>query len=148
MATVDSTSYTVNEDDSAVIGISFDQPNCVDVIIVLTPQEQSPIHASSKLYRCLYISYFNSSFLIALDFNSNPIMVTIMAGDTSGTAAIPITDDSIVEGDESFDAILTTDSRGVIIGTPGQAEVTIIDDEDSECLRVVYHASDLTYNHC
>ena len=86
-------------------------------------------------------------FLIALDFNSNPISVTIMAGDTSGTATIPITDDSIVERDESFDAVLTTDSRGVIIGTPGQAEVTVNDDEVSysECLRVVYHTSDLTY---
>ena len=62
-------------------------------------------------------------------------MVTITAGDTSGTAAIPIIDDSIVEGDEDFDAILTTDTRGAIIGTPGQAEVTIIDDGDSECLR-------------
>ena len=102
----------------------------------------------SNVAVCISVALF--FFIIALDFNSNPISVTIMAGDTSGTATIPITDDSIVEGDESFDAILTTDSRGVIIGTPGQAEVTIIDDGDSysECLRVVYHASDLTYNHC
>ena len=56
---MDSTSHTVVEDAGpAVIGISLDQPNCVDIVIVLTPQEQSPVDASSKQCSYLYISCF------------------------------------------------------------------------------------------
>ena len=61
-----------------------------------------------------------------------------MPGDISGTASIPIINDTIVEGPESFDAVLSPAGDGVIIGTPGQAEVTIIDDGDSKCSRVPY----------
>lgn len=49
VATVDQTSYRVNEDvGTADIIIMLDQPNCEPVNIILTPQEQTPIDASSK----------------------------------------------------------------------------------------------------
>ena len=58
----------------------------------------------------------------------------IMPGDTTATVPIPITNDTVVEGPERFNVVLSTDGMdGFIIGTPGQSEVTIIDDGDSEC---------------
>ena len=69
-----------------------------------------------------------------------------MPGRTNGTASIPIANDMIVEGLESFDAILESGSDGVIIGTPGEAEVTIIDDGDSKCSRVANHTGDDLYH--
>ena len=75
------------------------------------------------------------TFLLASDFDITPINVMIPAGQTRTTVLIPITNDMIVEGPERFDAVLSANNNhiGVIIGDPGQAEVTIIDDGDSEC---------------
>ena len=54
VATVEQTSYTVNEDvGTADIVISLDQPNCEPVNIILTPQEQTPVDASSKQQSCI-----------------------------------------------------------------------------------------------
>ena len=70
--------------------------------------------------------------LLASDFDNTPINVMIPAGQTRTTVVIPIKNDTIVEGPERFDAVLSSDNYGVTIGNPGQAEVTIMDD-DSEC---------------
>ena len=49
VATVVRTPYIVNEDAGTVgIGIIIDQPTCVTLNFTLTPQEQSPVDASSK----------------------------------------------------------------------------------------------------
>ena len=81
-----------------------------------------------------YTSCLKLIFLLASDFDNTPINVTIPAGETRTTVLIPITNDMIVEGPERFDAVLSDNNNiGVIIGDPGQAEVTIVDDGDSEC---------------
>jgi len=134
-ATVERTSYTVDEDIGvASITILLDQTTCKTITITVTPQVQSPVDASSKRYT--NVSVVKLSFLIASDFDNTPIAVDILPGDTTAIASIPIIDDTIVEGPESFDVVLTPGSSGVMIGTPGQTEVTIIDN-DSECLRVI-----------
>ena len=43
-------------------------------------------------------------FLLASDFDNTPIDVMILLGETMGTVFIPITNDTIVEGLERFDA--------------------------------------------
>ena len=49
VATVESTSYTVNENAGSVgIGVRLDRANCQPVNFILTPQVQSPVDASSK----------------------------------------------------------------------------------------------------
>ena len=48
-----------------------------------------------------------------------------MPGDTDVTVSIPIVNDTIVEGEESFDVVLEASSIGVAVGHPRQAEVTI-----------------------
>ncbi len=50
-------------------------------------------------------------------------------GDTSKTFDVPICNDAIYEGDETFDATLSNAMGGATIGMPGSATVTITDDE-------------------
>ena len=68
-----------------------------------------------------------------MDFTSGPYTVTIPAGQTTATFDIPITDDTMLEGNENF--MLTIDPsslpNGVTHGDPDQATVTIVDN-DSE----------------
>ena len=65
-----------------------------------------------------------------MDYTSGPYTVTIPAGVTTATFSVPITDDMILEGDEDF--MLTIDPSlpdGVMLGTPSEATVTIVDDD-------------------
>ena len=62
---------------------------------------------------------------LVADFDSTPIRVTILPGDTDVTVSIPIVNDTIVEGEESFDVLLEASGIGVVVGDPRQAEVTI-----------------------
>lgn len=59
--------------------------------------------------------------------------------------SIPITNNVRVEEDENFDVILQSNSSGLIIDSPKQTTVTIIDDDgnifhsvDNYCLDVLY----------
>jgi len=49
-----------------------------------------------------------------------------------GMVSIPIMNDTIVEGNEGFDVALQAGSNGIVIGTPGQSVVTIIDYNDGK----------------
>ena len=66
-----------------------------------------------------------------MDYTSGPYTVTFPAGQTTATFDVPIIDDSILEGSEDF--ILTIDETslpdGVTRGNPGEATVTIVDDD-------------------
>ena len=72
---------------------------------------------------------FYLKFIAESDFDNNPITFDISPGDTSAIASIPITNDIIVEGDEKFDVILQSNGSDVVVGSPKQATVTIIDDD-------------------
>ena len=66
-----------------------------------------------------------------MDYGSGPYTVTFPAGETSASFDIPINDDGIYEGNEDF--MLTIDPSslptGGTVGNPGQATVTIVDDD-------------------
>ena len=66
-----------------------------------------------------------------MDYTSGPYTVTFPAGSTTATFNVPIIDDNILEGNEYF--ILTIDETSlptdVTRGTPGEATVTIVDDD-------------------
>jgi len=66
-----------------------------------------------------------------VDYNSGLYTVTIPAGMTSATFDVPITDDDIYEGNENF--MLTIDESTLPLnvrrGDPGEAMVTIVDDD-------------------
>ena len=66
-----------------------------------------------------------------MDYGSGPYTVTFPAGETSASFDIPINDDDILEVNEDF--MLTIDPSslptGGTVGNPGQATVTIVDDD-------------------
>ena len=65
-----------------------------------------------------------------MDYDSGPYTVTFLAGSTTATFNVPINDDDILEGNETF--MLTIDPSlpdGVTRGTPSEATVTIVDDD-------------------
>ena len=66
-----------------------------------------------------------------MDYTSRPYNITFLVGQTTTTFDVPINDDNIFEGNEVF--ILTIDETslptGVTAGSPGEATVTIVDDD-------------------
>jgi len=48
-----------------------------------------------------------------------------LPGDTDVTVSIPIINDTISEGEDSFDVVLEVSGIGVVLGYPRKAEVTI-----------------------
>ena len=70
------------------------------------------------------------------DFNSNPITFDILPGDTSAIVSIRIINNGRVERDENFDVVLQSNSSGVVIGSPKQATVTIINDDSMFCTQI------------
>lgn len=63
------------------------------------------------------------------DFTATSSLVTFLPGETNKTVAIPIVNDNIDEGNESFSVTLTYVSGDGLVGTPGQATVTILNDD-------------------
>lgn len=78
----------------------------------------------------LIAQYYVFVIISGNDFTSTVQTVTIVAGTNSSMVNIPVTDDSIVEGDETFSMSLTVPSSlgpGIATGTITNATVTIID---------------------
>ena len=71
-----------------------------------------------------------------LDFQSGSYPVTFLAGQTTATVAIPITNDAIAELTEDFSAVLTippaASSLGVTKGAADTASITILDNDPVE----------------
>ncbi|MEL7333017.1 MAG: Calx-beta domain-containing protein, partial [Cyanobacteria bacterium J06560_2] len=65
------------------------------------------------------------------DYDSTPVTVTFLDGETTQTIDIPIIDDNINEDNETVALRLTEPSDGVLLGTQAAAELIILDDEVS-----------------
>ena len=76
------------------------------------------------------------------DYNSTPIMATFTAGTTSTTVNVPLINDSIAEGPETFSLTITIPSSlsgQVELGTITEAVGYIIDDtSEMMCSWVSY----------
>ena len=66
-----------------------------------------------------------------MDYDSGPYTVMFPAGVTKITFDVPINDDMMLEDDESLILTINPSSlpTGVIVGTPGEATVTIVDND-------------------
>ncbi|MFN8522600.1 MAG: Calx-beta domain-containing protein [Chloroflexota bacterium] len=63
------------------------------------------------------------------DFAATATSVTFGAGETSKVVSIPIVNDSLAEGAESFSVVLSAPTGGAVLGAPATATVTIADDD-------------------
>jgi hypothetical protein len=104
-----SPSYSVNEDVGSVT-------------IAVTRTGNTAVSASVG-YSSLDVTALSGS-----DYNSVSGRLTFAAGETSKTFTVTIIDDVVVEGNETFDLILS-DVSNAQLGSPSTAAVTIVDDD-------------------
>jgi hypothetical protein len=71
----------------------------------------------------------DGSAVAGSDYHGLNQVVTFAPGDTAQTVAIDIIGDDIEEPAETFTVTLVEDAGPVRIGTPGQATVTLLDDD-------------------
>ena len=65
-----------------------------------------------------------------MDYTSGPYSVTFPAGVMSVPFNIPVNDDNIFEENENFTLTISSSlPTGVMVGNPGQARVTIVDND-------------------
>ena len=65
-----------------------------------------------------------------MDYTSGPYSVTFPAGVMSVSFNIPINDDNIFEENENFTLTINSSlPTGVMVGNPGQATMTIVDND-------------------
>lgn len=70
------------------------------------------------------------------DFTATSNTLTFNDGETSKTFDVPITDDTIYEGSETFNILLTNPQNYVEIGTPSSAVVTINDNDSQPSMSI------------
>ncbi|MBE9160631.1 putative Ig domain-containing protein [Nodosilinea sp. LEGE 06152] len=63
------------------------------------------------------------------DYNSTPIVINFVNGETSKTIAVPILDDVIYEGNETLNIYLENATGGATIGAQSSATLTIVENE-------------------
>ena len=86
----------------------------------------------SLIHPCVEMTY-SHFFTVASDFGSGPFTASFPAGSTTSRVNVPITDDQLLEGDETFAAQLQIPSNvpdTVIRGENVVAQVVIEDNEE------------------
>ncbi len=71
----------------------------------------------------------NGTATAGSDYTAVSQTVSFAAGETSKTVSVPITDDSLVEGDETVQLSLSSPSTGATLGSPSSATLTIVDND-------------------
>ena len=66
-----------------------------------------------------------------MDYSSGPYTVIFAAGVTMVAFDVPVNDDNILEGNENFMLTINSSSlpSNVTVGDPGEATVTIVDND-------------------
>jgi hypothetical protein len=90
------------------------------------------MRAGTNLAGNVSVSYAtgNGSALSGLDYTATTGTVTFDAGQTSRTVTIPILDDTLAEGNETFTFTLSGPSSATLVA-PSTATVTIVDNESA-----------------
>ena len=82
-----------------------------------------------------------------LDFESGSYQATFLAGETTTSVSIPITDDTTAEPTEDFSVVLTIPATATSQGiTKGPADTATIDITDDDPVEVVFNPTQYTVN--
>ena len=87
---------------------------------------------ASLVHPCVELTY-SHFFTVGSDFGSGPFIASFPAGSTTSSVNVPITDDQLLEGDETFAAQLQIPSNvpdTVVRGENAVAQVVIEDNEE------------------
>ncbi len=103
--------YSATEGGAARLTLTLDAPVVKDITVFIDTEDGSAASPG--------------------DFTSGGHSLSLSAGQSSAILSVALKQDSLAEGDETFDAMITGSDHpaSVIIGDPDTAEVTIIDDE-------------------
>ena len=63
------------------------------------------------------------------DFAVDPIVITIAAGELTGSGSIDLVDDALIEGDETFTVTLSAPTGGIVLDGTISTTATIVDDD-------------------
>ncbi len=96
--------------------------------VALTVERLGPASTAVQV-RCVLAS---GTATVGADLPDSSTVVTLAAGESSKTITLPITNDTLVEGAETFTAELRIETSGLALLLPSTVEVTIQDDEDSD----------------
>jgi Ca2+-binding RTX toxin-like protein len=110
--------YSVNENGTPITTITIVRTGGSDGIVsaTLTPS--------------------NGTAIAPGDYNSNPITVNFVAGQTSQTVTIPVVDDTIFEGNETVNLTLSNPTGGATLGTQTSATLTIVDNDPQPIISI------------
>ena len=117
------TMYRMNENDGSFQPVLvLSNPSLTDITIQVTDSEVSA----------------TSSLIGDGDYASGPYSVTIPAEHTSVSFYISVTDDGVVEDDETFRLAIMPESLPYLVsrGNPGVAMVTIVSDDGKSTVLV------------
>ena len=64
-------------------------------------------------------------------------VVTFLSGSTEECADLSIIDDAMVEPTETFLVLVSSMDMGVVISSPSQATVSILDNDQRECRNAI-----------
>ncbi|WP_256872037.1 Calx-beta domain-containing protein [Nostoc sp. TCL26-01] len=106
-----SPNYSINEDGTPVAAVTITRTGGASgaVSVTLTPS--------------------NGSAIAPADYTNTAITVDFANGETSKTVTIPITNDTLVEGNETINLTLTNPTGGAILGSQQNANLVIIDND-------------------
>uniref|UniRef100_UPI002492ABFF Calx-beta domain-containing protein n=1 Tax=Aquimarina aggregata TaxID=1642818 RepID=UPI002492ABFF len=139
--------------DEAIVTISDDDSS--EVSILSTSQATEPntdglftINLSNPVSTATTINYSVSGTAVSNeDFTALNGVITIAAGNTSGTIDVAVLDDTEVEGIESVVVTLMSTNNAVLIGTVNEATVNINDNDTAEInIRAITNGGEPSIN--
>ena len=86
----------------------------------------------------LSVSYDYSGSASADDTGTTPTSVTVAANSSTATLTVPLADDDLVEGDETFEATLSTSVSGWNAASSGATATVTIGDGDDDDAKVAF----------
>ncbi|MFK0734772.1 MAG: beta strand repeat-containing protein [Gloeotrichia echinulata HAB0833] len=104
-------SFAVNEDGTAVTAVTLSRTGGSDGNVSVT------------------VNLSNGSATAPNDYSNTPITVNFANGETSKTITIPITNDTLVEGNETVNLSLANPTGGATLGSQQNATLVIIDND-------------------
>lgn len=132
LGTQKTANLTITDNDSATNLLNFSSAN-YSINENGTPLTAIVINRSSANTAAVgvTVNFSNGSAIAPGDYTNSPISVSFASGQTVRTITIPIKNDALVEGNETFNIRLTNPTGGAILGSQTISTVTILDDDKS-----------------
>lgn len=118
--------YSVNEDGTAAIAIIRSDGSDGEISVA--------------------INLNNGTATAPADYSNNPITVTFASGQTSQTFNIPIVNDGLIEGNETFTLSFNNPTGNASIGSQSNATLTIIDNDNNNGINTTGTSGNDTIN--